>query len=232
MSKDLGFIDRWRIKHDLPPRARQANKIFAKLIHARQIADNPTILSKSMSQADPMKESGKLNVSMNNLFNHLKANPRNKAVVYSNFTQNTLNPISEILQKRKIPHSLFSGDISKRIKNKGVEDYNANKNKVLLISPSGAEGLDLKGTTLLQNLDPHWNPAKMDQVFGRAVRYKSHEALPPKMRSVRIERYKSVIKPSFVKRLFGAKKEKTIDDYIYNRAKDKEDLNKQMSNLF
>lgn len=232
MTKDLGFIDRWRIKHDLPPKAGNADKIFAKLINARQIANSPMALSKSLTNADPMQESGKLNTSMNRLFSHLKENPKNKVMVYSNFTQSTLNPISKILDKKKIPYSSFTGKISKKIKNLGIEDYNKNKHKVLLVSPSGAEGLDLKGTTLLQNLDPHWNPAKMDQVFGRAVRYKSHEALPPKLRNVKIERYKSIIKPSFLKRVFGARKEKTIDDYIYNRAHEKEDLNKQMSNLF
>jgi len=230
MKKDLGIIDRWRIKHDIPPRARDAKNFFAKLTHAREISNTTAVLSNK--KIDPIYSSGKLNVAYKNLLQHLKSHPLNKAMVYSNFTESGLHPFEEALKRDNIPYGVFSGKVTKRAKNQDVIDYNTGKKRVLLVSPSGAEGLDLKGTTLLQNIDKSWNPAKNDQVIGRAARYESHSALPPEMRKVRVENYYSTIKPGFFKRLLGKKSIPTIDQYIAHRAKEKEELNNQFDALF
>ena len=37
-----------------------------------------------------------------------------------------------------------------------VDDYNAGKKKVILISSAGGEGLDLPNTTMVASLDGHW----------------------------------------------------------------------------
>jgi hypothetical protein len=67
-----------------------------------------------------------------------------------------------------------------------MSDYNSGKVPVLLISAAGAEGLDLKETRSLIILEPYWNDARLDQVKGRAVRYRSHANLPKKDRTVDI----------------------------------------------
>jgi SNF2 family DNA or RNA helicase len=231
MKKDLGWMDRWRVKHDLPPKAKGSSKMFAKLIHAREVANSPIPLSEDLKGSDPLESSAKLKSAYENLKKHLDSDPVNKAMIYSNFTASGLNPYTEVLRKSGIPYGEFSGQVTKKNKNNDVTEFNSNKKRVLMVSPSGAEGLDLKGVTLLQNLDPHWNPAKMNQVYGRAARFKSHAALPPEKRKVRIERYKSTIKPGFFGRLMGKKKENTIDQYIYNRAKEKEELVDQVNDI-
>jgi SNF2 family DNA or RNA helicase len=57
---------------------------------------------------------------------------------------------------------------------------------VLVITKAGGEGLDLVGVNSVVILDPTWNPAGIDQIVGRAIRYKSHAHLPISERKVDI----------------------------------------------
>jgi SNF2 family DNA or RNA helicase len=230
MKKDLGFIDRWRIKHDIPPKAKDSKNFFSKLMHAREVSNTPAVLSNK--KMDPIQSSGKLTSSYKSLSQHLKAHPLNKAMVYSNFTESGIHPYEEALKRDNIPYGVFTGKVKRKAKHQDVADYNAGKKRVLLVSPSGKEGLDLKGTTLQQNIDKSWNPAANNQVIGRAARYESHSALPPEMRKVKVENYYSTIKPGFIKRLFGKKNSPSIDQYIAHRAKEKQNLNDQFDKLF
>ena len=54
----------------------------------------------------------------------------------------------------------------------------------MLITSAGAEGLDLKNTRSVIILEPFWHTSRIQQVIGRAVRYKSHETLPESERYV------------------------------------------------
>ncbi len=232
MKKDMGVFDRWRVKNDLPPRAKHSTAFFSKLMHAREAANTPAVLSKNLTNSDPIDSSGKLSKAYKNLRKHLKDDKVNKVMVYSNFTGSGLDPFVKKLQKDGIPYGVFSGKVTKKRKNQDVTDFNEGNKKVLLVSPSGAEGLDLKGVTMQQMIDPHWNPEKMNQIIGRSARFNSHIKLPPEKRNVIIQRYKSVKKPGFIGRLLRKKPEHTIDHYIYNRAKEKQDLNDQFNQLY
>ena len=44
----------------------------------------------------------------------------------------------------------------------------------MIISSSGAEGISLTGVRQVHIMEPYWNFIRMDQVFGRAIRMKSH----------------------------------------------------------
>ncbi len=46
--------------------------------------------------------------------------------------------------------------------------------------------MDLKGTNAIFILDPPWNEATLEQAIGRAIRYKSHAALPKDQRYVEV----------------------------------------------
>src|SRR5690606_34741675 len=192
------------IKNDLPPKMKDQTGFFARLINARQIANTPAVASKQ--DMDPIQSSGKLTKALANLDAHLKDNKQHKAVIYSNFKESSLKPIEAALKKRGIEYAIFAGGIKKKLKDAHIEDYNSGKKRVLLISPSGAEGLDLKKTTLLQNLDQSYNPSFNHQIIGRTVRYKSHEGLPKKLRNVKVENYRSVIRKPLLKRIFSKKK--------------------------
>ena len=58
--------------------------------------------------------------------------------------------------------------------------------KVVMISEAGSEGLDFKCIRQVHILDPWYNMSRIEQTIGRAVRNKSHCALPLKQRNVEI----------------------------------------------
>ena len=58
--------------------------------------------------------------------------------------------------------------------------------KVILISGAGSEGIDFKFIRQVHILEPWYNMNKMEQIVGRAVRHKSHCALPFQQRNVEI----------------------------------------------
>ena len=50
--------------------------------------------------------------------------------------------------------------------------------KIFMITSSGAEGISLKNVRYVHIMEPYWNFIRIDQVFGRAIRMKSHMDLP------------------------------------------------------
>ena len=61
--------------------------------------------------------------------------------------------------------------------------------RVLFVSASGAEGLNLKEVRQVLITEPYWNEIRIQQVIGRAARLESHDKLPKKDRVVDVYRY-------------------------------------------
>ena len=83
--------------------------------------------------------------------------------------------------------------------------------RVVLVSGSGSEGIDLKNVRQVHILEPWYNLNRIEQVIGRAVRNKSHCALPFKERNVEIYMHTSYLNT----------KEETVDMYLYRVAEKK-----------
>jgi len=153
-------------------------------------------------------------------------------VVYSNYIKSGLGEVSDHFTKKKIPHALYTGSLNDRQKKKIVQDYNAQKLKALLVSSSGGEGLDLKRTRQVHILEPHWNDPKIEQVVGRAARYKSHADLPVKDRKVDIYRYNSVLpknKKTLIQYMLrrDATRDTAIEEYLSSMSGTKTEMNQQ-----
>ena len=94
----------------------------------------------------------------------------------------------------------FHGKIDKatRLKNKNIFNLSANKYskfiKIIMISPAGAEGLNLRNVRQVHILEPFWNEVKIEQVMGRAIRICSHKDLPLNERRVDVFRYTCIRK--------------------------------------
>ena len=94
----------------------------------------------------------------------------------------------------------FHGKVDKaiRLKNKNIFNLSANKYskfiKIIMISPAGAEGLNLRNVRQVHILEPFWNEVKIEQVMGRAIRICSHKDLPLNERRVDVFRYTCVRK--------------------------------------
>ncbi len=227
MLNKAPFWVKWKIKAGLPPNRQELRPLLSFLTGPRQIANSDYDFVTDKTKI----ESPKVDSAIGYLRQELAKNPNYKAVVYSNYLSSGLAPYKMQLEKAKIPYGEFSGDVTPAVRNQMVRDYNANKLKALLISSAGAEGLDLKGTRLLQILEPHFNREKEKQIIGRAIRYQSHAALPENERNVLIQRYLSQPKGSWLDRLMGKEVVKGTDEYISGIADKKEQLNRQLVEL-
>ena len=92
----------------------------------------------------------------------------------------------------------FHGGIDKETRESEKKIFNTpeNKNgkviKIILISPAGTEGINLKNTRQVHIIEPYWNEVRIEQIIGRAIRICSHADIPMNDRKVDVFRYKMV----------------------------------------
>jgi hypothetical protein len=114
------------------------------------------------------------------------------------FNKNTLKNDGKYDFKRFIEyHGSVDTDIrriNKIIFNQPVNMHGKNI-KLIMISPAGAEGLNLNNVRQVHILEPYWHEVRIEQVIGRALRYCHHKDLPLEERKVDIFRYK-MVRPS------------------------------------
>jgi superfamily II DNA or RNA helicase len=135
-------------------------------------------------------------------------------IIYSNFLDNGIRPMSKLLDEEDISFECFTGELDDMQKKQVVEKYNKRKIDVLLLSSSGGEGLDLKNTRQIHIMEPHWNDSKIDQVIGRGIRYKSHSELDEKDRHVKVYYWLST--PYYNDETKKDNKDKiSADEYLY-----------------
>jgi len=89
----------------------------------------------------------------------------------------------------------------KQIKAIHPNNYYGEIIKMMMITVSGAEGLDLKEIRYIHILEPHWQNALLDQIIGRGVRKGSHLALPEKHRTVEAFIYMATFTPALVRKI-------------------------------
>lgn len=226
MGKAPAWV-RWKVRKGLPPNISELSKLQSFLGGARQVSNSTyPFVTDPTNRIAPKAEQ-----AFNYFREQLEKNPDYKAVVYSNYLGSGLQPYKERLIANNIPFGEFSGEVPPKVRDQMVADYNANKLKALLISSAGAAGLDLKGTRLLQIMEPHFNREKERQIVGRARRYKSHADLPEDQRNVLVQRYLGVPKANTLQRMLGKETVRGTDEYISDLADRKAELNKQLMDL-
>jgi hypothetical protein len=146
--------------------------------------------------------------------------------------------------KRSMIVSLFRGEISRlpsalrsditeilggkeKIKGDGTDNLHGQIVKTMMITGAGAEGLDLRGIRQVHILEPYWNRAREDQVFGRAVRICSHALLPEDQRNVDRYAYLTTFSESQLAEggtsdLVVRDNGETTDEYIFELASRKQ----------
>jgi superfamily II DNA or RNA helicase len=106
--------------------------------------------------------------------------------------------------------SRFSPDNNFEVKALTNDDNkDGNKIKIILISRSGSEGIDLKFIRQVHILDPWYNMNRIEQIIGRSVRNKSHKELPFEKRNVQIFMHGTLLDNNV---------EETADMYLYRVA--------------
>lgn len=211
---------RYKIKHMLPASKAETAQMNSFLSGTRQI-------SNTTMGFGGLKPSPKIMTAVQRLKKREEKDKNFRGVVYSNYLGSGVNAYANELKHAGIPHTVFSGALNDQERKQAVEDYNKGKLRVLLLSGAGAQGLNLKGTKLIQLLEPNWNDVKLEQAIGRGVRFQSHEHLPENERHVHVERYQSTLPPTFMQRFLHKKPDASVDEYLDNMSKEKAKLNEQ-----
>lgn len=224
---DPAFVK--KIQEDKPVDVKDIAGRYTKLIRARQVSTDPALLSESLKSVPVEERSPKIKKMMDDLQEHLDANPNNKVVVYSNLINSHLSSMQEALDNRHIGYSSFmgQGQMSHKERDKQLADFRKGKNRVILLSSAGGEGLDLPDATMLQMMEGHYNPEKIQQAEARIRRLGKEKQND---RTVEIRRYVSDPSTSGWRRMFS-KGETGIDQWVYDIAERKDGLNTQFRKL-
>ncbi len=232
----LGTLDpitRLKIKNNIPVSQREMAGLFAELMQSRKIMTDPAVMNEKLQDQDPYEYSPKVKRVVDDLREHLDESESNKAVIYGNLIHNQLDSVREALDNKGIPYATYFGigneGNSSKQRSANVKDYLSGKKRVLLISGAGGEGLDLKGSTMLQMLEGHYNPEKIQQAEARVRRMGDKPEKP-----IEIKQYVSVLPPSLLQKglsIFGAKPATTVDEYIYSVADRKDKLNSEFRSV-
>jgi Type III restriction enzyme, res subunit/Helicase conserved C-terminal domain len=157
-------------------------------------------------------------------------------------------------EERDLTRQIFNGVYSKNFPASLKESIAKRPKKILqllMASASGAEGITLANVRHVHIVEPHWTPARHDQVIGRAIRICSHATLPMEDRTVKVSFYISVFSDSqkktqegpnitpirrndmVMKRYEGDPVETfmSTDEYLYETAFEKERISQRIALL-
>jgi len=136
---------------------------------------------------------------------------------------------------------LVPTSIAGRLRENAENNYYGEVIRIIMITASGAEGINLANTRFVHIVEPYWNLVRVDQVVGRARRICSHKNLPEEMRTVQVflymstfsatqrvdTKYKDVMKElSRRDQTFSI----TTDENLYDISVIKNNINKQLLN--
>jgi superfamily II DNA or RNA helicase len=114
----------------------------------------------------------------------------------------------------------FHGGIDKELRERNKKLFNSKENnygdilKIIMISPAGAEGINLNNCRQVHILEPYWNEVRIEQVIGRAVRQCHHRDIPLNERTVDVFRYK----------IIRSSGKETSDEFMENISRRKNNL--------
>lgn len=145
-------------------------------------------------------------------------------------------------QKTDLLIKLFNADLSampptllQQLKDaKQTENKRGDLASLLMITQSGAEGLNLKNVRKVYILEPFWNQVRIEQVIGRAIRKGSHLELPPEERNVEVTMFLSVFSSKQAKAnktIVFKDDSKTTDENIRTLAMRKDEVVQSFLNL-
>lgn len=174
------------------------------------------------------------------IYNNVQKFDKQLGIVYSSFLTSGLEFFAKVLElygynkydnknnREYKTYAYYIGNQTLDEKNEILKIFNSKENingkfiSLLLISSAGSEGLDLKNVRHVHIMEPYWNYARIHQVESRAIRYKSHDELPKKDRTVSVFIYLSTYHNDYLE-----EQKKKLEDIIENAKKNKLILKKK-----
>ena len=113
---------------------------------------------------------------------------------------------TETTEEKEIIRRIYNGEwdyiptnLSSELKKMANNNNMGEIIKVLMITSSGSEGINLRNTRYVHIIEPYWHPVRMEQVIGRARRICSHKNLPRNLQTVEVFVYLMVFSPEQLK---------------------------------
>lgn len=231
VMKKVPFHVREKIRNGMPATRKEAFSILPMLQQVRAVSNSVGFLDKRYTPHQSAELTPKAKKALDDVHMHLNDHPKNQALMHSHLVNGGVDVLSAGLKARGIPHGVISGSTPHAERDRHVKDYNAGKLRALVLSSAGTTGLNLPNTTFHAALDGHYNPAVIDQIEARGVRAGGQAYRPKESRKVIVKRYRSTYPQTFLQRIGLGKRDKSVDEWIYNLANDKKDVNYQVEQL-
>jgi len=154
---------------------------------------------------------------------------------------------TETPEEREILRNIYNSQwmylpkaISAQLTSMAKNNYMGEIVKIMMITASGAEGINLKNTRFVHIIEPYWHMVRLEQVIGRARRICSHQKLEEELRTVKVFLYMSslteeqstsdVNKELIINDISKLDKKTplTTDQTLYENAKIKDTINQQI----
>jgi hypothetical protein len=110
---------------------------------------------------------------------------------------------TESPEEKEIIRNIYNGDwdfiptnIANELRQKSNNNNIGDIIKVLMITSSGSEGINLRNTRFVHIMEPYWHPVRIEQVIGRARRICSHKNLPIALQTVEVFIYLMILSES------------------------------------
>lgn len=143
--------------------------------------------------------------------------------------------ITDVLKSKSnggAAYAIISGEVDPDLRSEIIKIFNSMENAhgeiiaVLLVTSTGAEGLDLKNVRHIHVMEPYWHWARIAQVLARGVRMGSHIGLAESDRNVQPYIYLSDYPPADIIKKLGddehirkqMEKEDTTDVTLYKKS--------------
>ena len=213
---------------------RQAMNIFTSLMRARQVSNSLHLASPNMTLEQAAEATPKIKKIMDDAISHIEEVPDAQVIMYTNMVHGGVDVLEAGLKAKGISYGIFAGKrkgITEESRQAAVEDYTSGKNKVIIITGAGAEGLSLGNTTMVQLVDGHYNPERMAQAEARGVRAGGLSHRPQAERKVAVRRYVSALPKTFWQSITFQQPKKSVGQFVYGTAERKAAMNRQLRNV-
>jgi len=234
----LGRLDpvtRRKIRNGLPVNQKEASHIFSIITQARQASNSIEPFYSDVDLTEGAKETPKVSKMLDDLEEYLGKTPDGQVAIHTNFVRGGADVLDAGLKDRGINHGIFAGHGSlgatKENRDEAVKRFNSGKDKVILLTPAGGEGVNLPDTTMFMTMDRHYNPERNNQAIARGRRLGGQSNRKEEDRKLIVKNYYSEPKSRNGLLEFIAGKEVGIDEWVNGISEEKNRLNRDMRNV-
>lgn len=222
-----------KIQQGLPvDKPKEMAMIFTRLLRARQASNSLNSVVPGMTPEEAAERTPKIKKILDDAVEHLKTTPDGQVILYTNFVHGGVDALTAGLKARGIPFGTFAGKgvpgVTEENRQQAVRDYLAGKNRAIIITGAGAEGLSLGNTTMVQMVDGHYNPERINQAKARGIRAGGLSQRAPEDRKVQVRQYVSTLPKTFWQSVTFKPAEKGVEEFVYSTADRKVRLNNQL----